>query len=226
MKITRRTAIAAGIAAASPWTQRAWAQNTESGPFKAPPLPYALNALEPHLSERAMGLHVEIHQQAAERLNALVAGTDYAALELENLIVTAADEKQWEIYDPAAQLWNHTFFFEQFRGGASLPGPVLEEALAREFGGLAGLAEVVLEAAAGVFGGGWVWLMAEGDGLFLQGVSDAVNPLGTDRQVLMGVDLWEHAYVIDYGTRQAEYLQAVVLSLTNWEAIDQRFMDG
>jgi len=227
MALTRRSALAGmGGALASAVLSRPHIARA-AAPFTRPPLPYAEDALAPHLSARTVALHANVfHQGYVDTLNLLVDGTDYADMTLEEVIRTAGDNGDLAIYENAAQHFNHNLYFSQFAGGASLPGPVLEEALNREFGGLEGFAEALAPAAAGVFGTGWLWLSAEGDGLYLEGWPDADSPLAIGRQLLVGIDLWEHAYLFDYEGRVDDYLREVALSLINWGGLEQRYMDG
>lgn len=227
MVLTRRSALVglggtvAAAALARPHIARA------ATPFIRPPLPFADDALAPHLSARTVALHANVfHQAYVDRLNLLVEGTDYADMTLEDVIRTASDTGDLAVYENAAEHYNHTLYFSQFAGGPSLPGPVLEEAINREFGGLEAFGDELVAASAGVFGTGWVWLSAEGEALYLEGWPDADSPFVTGRQLLVGVDLWEHAYVLDYEGRVDDYLRAVALSLVNWAAVEQRYVDG
>ncbi|WMS43316.1 Fe-Mn family superoxide dismutase [Acuticoccus sp. MNP-M23] len=227
MALTRRSALAgfgcavAGAALARPSIARA------ATPFTRPPLPFAEDALEPHLSARTVALHANVfHQGYVDRLNLLVEGTAYADMSLEEVIRAAGDAGDLAVYEMAAEHYNHTFYFAQFAGGPSPPGPVLEEAINREFGGLDGFAHELVIASSGVFGTGWVWLSAEGEGLYLEGWPDADSPHAIGRQLLMGIDLWEHAYIFDYDARVEDYVRAVASQLVNWAAIEQRYIDG
>ncbi len=227
MALTRRSAliglggVVASAALARPHIARA------AAPFTRAPLPYAEDALAPHISARTVALHANvIHQNHVDRLNLLVEGTDYADMSLEDVIRTAGDAGDLAVYESASEHHNHTLYFNQFAGGATLPGPVLEEAINREYGGLDGLADELVLASDAVFGTGWVWLSAEGEALYLEGWPDADSPFATGRQLLMGIDLWEHAYVFDYETKVEDYLREVALSLVNWAAIEQRYIDG
>ena len=225
MMITRRGALALTGAAAA--TLAAPAIVRAAAPFTKPPLPYGADALEPHISARTMAIHADIiHQSAYDRLNALVTGTDYADMSLEEVVQASAEAAEFDVYSNAAEAWNHDLYFAQFAGGWSTPGPILDEMLGREFGGLDGRADQLVETAGTVFGDGWVWLTVEGDALFLEGWHDAGNPIGSGRQIIFGADLWEHAYFLDRETRRADYLRAIVTELVNWDAMEQTLMDG
>ncbi|MEM7696532.1 MAG: superoxide dismutase [Pseudomonadota bacterium] len=220
--LTRRTLLAAAAGALSSPVGLARA----AAPFSRPPLAYGTDALAPHISERTLTHHETIHQGYFDALNSLVDGTPYADMALEDVVVAAKNAGDTAVHNNAAQAFNHIVYFDQFAGGFAPPGFVIDEALNREFGGLEGFADAVVDGAKGVFGTSWLWLTAEGDGLFLEAYEDAGNPLGSGRQILFTADLWEHAYYLDYQTDQAAHLRALVLELVNWDTIDQAYIQG
>ncbi|MEM6762681.1 MAG: Fe-Mn family superoxide dismutase [Pseudomonadota bacterium] len=221
--LTRRAALVlGGAAAASAITPIA---SAFGAPFSQPPLGYGLDALAPHISARTMQLHaVDLLGSYYQRLNMVTDGTPYAALAVADVVDIARFEGDDPVFTAAAQVFNHEAYFAQFAGGYAPPGPALEESLGREFGGLEGLAEQLFETASTVTGSGWVWLTAEGDALYLDAVQGVENPAGSSRIIIMAVDLWEHAYIIDHGTRRNDYLSAIVLNLMNWGAAETRFL--
>lgn len=224
MTLTRRTLLAAGAGAAlsSPVSLA-----RAAAPFERPPLPYSNDALAPHISARTMALHAGVHHQGYfDALNRVVDGTPYAAMTLEEVVVAAAEAGDAAVYNNAAQAFNHIFYFDQFFGGFANPGYVLDEAMNREFGGLEGFADAVVDTSRRVFGTGWVWLTAEGDGLFLEAHEDAGNPLGSGRQILFAADLWEHAFYLDYEADKDAHLRAIITELVNWDAVDQAYIQG
>jgi Fe-Mn family superoxide dismutase len=221
MTLTRRTALAlaGGTAAAlaAPRIARA------AAPFEQPPLPYAEDALEPVISARTVGLHYGRHHAGYfETLNERVQGTPYADMTLEEVVAESGRAEDRAIFSQAGQAWNHVLYWEQFAGGPSEPEGAFAEAVERDFGGLAGLKEAIGAEAGRVFGSGWVWL-AELDGsLIVAGYEDAGNPVPEGRRTLMGVDVWEHAYYLDYENRRAEHVAAVLDGLVNWGAVGER----
>lgn len=222
MTLTRRTLLAAtgavlagGLAAPS----RARA----AAPFELPPLPYAEDALAPAISARTVGLHYGKHHKGYfTKLNALVEGTPYAGMSLEEVVVEASEAGDDDIFDNAAQAWNHVLYWDQFQGGPAAPEGAFAEAVARQFGGLDGLKEAIVEAAGNVFGTGWVWLARDGDTLEVLGMQDADNPLPDGKKPLLGIDVWEHAYYLDYENRRAEHVKAVLDNLVNWKFVGDR----
>jgi len=224
MTITRRAALATSAGAAAAALLRP--VRALAAPFERPPVPYALDALDPVITERTMTLHTELHQAYFETLNILVEGTHYADMRLQDVVVASGRAGDWVVHDYAAQAWNHIHYFAQFAGGPTRPEGALAEALGREFGGLEGLAEEVVATASLVFGAGWVWLTAEGDALFLEPMAIAGNPHGSGRQILFGADLWEHAYLLDYGNNLGVHLEGLVLHLVDWKSVERRFVEG
>ncbi|MBJ3774883.1 superoxide dismutase [Acuticoccus mangrovi] len=221
--LTRRSVLALGATAtavlACPSLGRA------AAPFEPPPLPYAPDDLAPVISRRTVELHSGIHHRGYFRaLNQLVAGTDYADLSLDEVASLAFQNGDVEIANNAGQAWNHILYFDQFAGGPSEPEGALAEALGREFGGVEGFADEAVAASGRVFGTGWLWLLAEGDALYLASTEDGDTPLPSGMVALVGLDLWEHAYYLDYENRKADHLRALIGRLINWQRVGERFV--
>jgi Fe-Mn family superoxide dismutase len=196
-----------------------------SAPFQLPALPWQEDALEPVISSRTIGLHHGKHHAAyVKKLNELVAGTRYAELPLEQVVAaTGGNAETAKIFNNAAQAWNHTFFWNSLRepGGGSAPRAI-EKLLDDSFGGLAQFKEKFAQAAVDQFGSGWAWLVARGGKLEVISTSNAQTPITTGATPLLTIDVWEHAYYLDYENRRPEFVKAVIDKLLNWEfAVEQ-----
>jgi Fe-Mn family superoxide dismutase len=188
-----------------------------AAPFQQPPLPYEESALAPTISARTVGLHYGKHHKAYyDKLNTLVAGKPYADLGLEEVILKAKDAGDTAIFNNAGQAWNHVYYWEQFKGGP-VPAPaVLVEAAERDFGGMDALKKKIVETGDGVFGTGWAWLVADGGKLSVLGLQDAGNPIAERKTPLLGIDVWEHAYYLDWENRRPAHVAAVLDERVNW----------
>lgn len=189
------------------------------GPFKLPPLPYAENALEPVISARTIGFHYGKHHQGyVNNLNKLVTGTPLADQPLEAVVKATANPDQTAIFNNAAQVWNHTFYWNSLKPkGGGKPTGALAEMIDKSFGGFEQFKAEFAKAATGQFGSGWVWLVKDGDKLAVVKTGNADNPLVHGQKPLLTVDVWEHAYYLDYQNRRAEYVTAVLDGLINWD---------
>ena len=185
-----------------------------------PPLPYAENALAPSISARTLGFHYGKHHKGyADTLNKLVAGTAYADMSLEQTIVaTAGHADKVAIFNNAAQTWNHTFYWRSMRpkGGGEPPAsikPLIEAC----FGSVDACKAALAAAAAARFGSGWVWLVLEAGKLSVVDSGNADAPLASSKKPLLTIDVWEHAYYLDYQNRRAEHVAVVLDKLINWD---------
>lgn len=213
--------ILAGTAAAATVARPSIGHAAE--PFELPPLPYAEDALAPAISARTVGLHYGKHHKGYfTKLNKLVEGKSYADLSLEEVVKKAKADGETAIFNNAAQAWNHVLYWEQFKGGPVAPSGEFAEAVERDFGGLEALKDKLVAAADDVFGTGWVWLVKDGDKLALVGMQDAGNPLPEGKVALAGIDVWEHAYYLDYENRKPEHVKAVFDKLMNWQVVGER----
>jgi Fe-Mn family superoxide dismutase len=190
--------------------------------FELPPLPYKRNALEPHISKETLDYHYGKHHQGyVKKLNAQVADTDMEDRPLEEIVKTA----QGKLFNNAAQVWNHSFYWQCLspQGGGS-PNGALLEAINNSFGSLEKFKEAFTKSAAGNFGSGWTWLVKTSNGsLAILNTENAKTPL-TDAAVLplLTVDVWEHAYYIDYRNSRPKYLDAF-WALINWDFVSDNF---
>lgn len=191
-----------------------------SGPFTLPPLPYPDNALSPTISANTIGFHYGKHHQGyVNNLNQLVAGTALADQPLEAVIkasVGTADKTA--IFNNAAQIWNHTFYWNSLRPkGGGKPTGALAELIEKSFGGFDPFKTEFAKAATSQFGSGWAWLVKDGDKLAVTKTSNADTPIIHGLKPLLTIDVWEHAYYLDYQNRRADYVAAVLDNLINWE---------
>lgn len=189
-------------------------------PHVLPQLPYAENALEPVIPAHTIGFHYGKHHQGyVDNLNKLVAGTEYAAMTLDKIIsATAGRVETAAIFNNAAQIWNHTFYWKSMKAnGGGEPPAALKEKMVASFGSVDACKKELVSTAVAQFGSGWVWLVLYGDKLKVIKTANADIPLTTDRRPLLTIDVWEHAYYLDYQNRRADYVSAVLDKLINWE---------
>ena len=188
---------------------------------KLPELPYALDALNPHISKQTLEFHHGKHHLAyVNNLNALIPGTKFEDATLEDMI----READGGIFNNAAQIWNHTFYFQAFspKPKAAPEGKLLE-AIVHDFGSFEAFREEFTKAAASLFGSGWAWLAVDGDGkLQIVKESNAGNPLRQGLKPLLTCDVWEHAYYLDYQNRRPDYLSNF-WPLVDWAVVESRF---
>jgi Fe-Mn family superoxide dismutase len=184
------------------------------------PLPYGDSALEPVISARTLGFHYGKHHKTyLDNLNKLVAGTDMADLSLEKIILaTAGNPEKTALFNNAAQVWNHTFYWASMKpGGGGKPGGALAEKIDAAFGGFDAMRKELAAAAVGQFGSGWAWLALDNGKLKIVKTGNAENPLSKGMQPLLTLDVWEHAYYLDYQNRRADYVNALLDKLVNWD---------
>ncbi len=185
-----------------------------------PPLPYAENALEPVISARTISFHYGKHHKGyVDNLNKLISGTDYTELPLEDIIKgTAGRPERTGIFNNAAQTWNHTFYWNSLnpKGGGEPPA-ALKQKIEASFGSVDACKKELANAAVSQFGSGWVWLVLNGDMLSVVKTANADIPLTLGMKPLLTIDVWEHAYYLDYQNLRAAYVNAVLDKLINWE---------
>jgi Fe-Mn family superoxide dismutase len=186
--------------------------------FEIPPLPYAKDALEPHMSARTVELHYEKHHKGyLKKLEDLVRGKPEAEHSLEDLIRSA----DGAVFNNAAQVWNHTFYWQSMKpGGGGRPSGRLRDALEQAFGSFDSFKQGFAEAASNEFGSGWAWLVSDPRGrLRILSTTDAENPLQQDLTPLLTLDVWEHAYYLDYQNERDRYIRAFLDHVLNWEFV-------
>jgi len=190
--------------------------------FELPPLPYPDTALEPHYSAKTFSFHHGKHHKAyVDNLNKLLPCSTYENSSLEEIIrATAGDLTKAGFFNNAAQVWNHTFFWNCMKpGGGGRPTGMLAERIDSSFGGYEKFAEQFKAAAVGRFGSGWAWLISEPGELKIISTPNAENPMSLGKVALLTVDVWEHAYYLDYQNRRPDFVQAFLDNLVNWDFV-------
>ncbi len=183
--------------------------------FELPPLPYAKNALAPHISEETLEFHYGKHHQAyANNLKGLLEGKPEANQSLEEVIMGSSGG----VFNNAAQIWNHTFFWNSMKpSGGGKPTGELASMIDRDFGGYDKFREALAKAAVTQFGSGWGWLVLDGDKLAVMQTSNADLPMKHGKKALLTIDVWEHAYYIDYRNLRPKFVETVIDNLLNWD---------
>jgi Fe-Mn family superoxide dismutase len=221
--MTRRETLVLGAAATAAATLYRPHLARAAAPFEQPPLPYAEDALAPQISARTVGLHYGKHHKAYfTKLNELAPGTKYADMSLEEVVVASKKDGEDKIFNQAGQAWNHVFYWDQFKGGPAAPAGDFAAAIEKDFGGVDQMIAAFGTEADKVFGTGWVWLVADNGKLALRGYQDAGNPLPDGLKPLVGIDLWEHAYYLDYENRKPEHVKSVLTERVNWAAAGEK----
>lgn len=189
--------------------------------YTLPKLPYVLDALAPAISQETLHFHYGKHEQAyIDNLNNLIKDTDYADMELEEIIRTSSGP----LYNNAAQAWNHIFYFFTFSPEAiGLTEGRLYDAIVRDFGSFDNFKKDFVDAGVKIFGSGWVWLACDEDGkLMILQKPNAGNPLTDELTPLLTFDVWEHAYYLDYQNRRADALTKL-WDIVDWDVVSQRY---
>ncbi len=184
-----------------------------------PALPWAENALDPVISAQTIGFHYGKHHKGyVDNLNRLVTGTPLADASLEEIVrATAGKADQAAIFNNAAQVWNHTFYWKSLRpGGGGKPGAALAQAIDASFGSFDAFRKEFAQVTVSQFGSGWGWLVNAGGTLKIVKTGNAETPLTQGMTPLLTIDVWEHAYYIDYQNRRADYVNAVLDRLVDW----------
>jgi Fe-Mn family superoxide dismutase len=197
----------------------------KSGPFQLPPLPWSEDALDPVISARTMEFHYGKHHRTyVNKLNELVAGTRFADLPLEQVIrESASGDEHKKIFNNAAQTWNHTFFWNCLKPkGGGKPSGDLASRIDADLGGYDTFKAKFAQAAVDQFGSGWAWLVSRGGKLEIISTSNAGTPITGEATPLLTIDVWEHAYYLDYQNRRPDFANAVIDKLLNWEFAAQQ----
>ena len=189
--------------------------------IELPPLPYPDNALAPYISQNTISFHYGKHHKAyVDNTLKMIAGTELADASLEDVIKAAHGKPEKKgLFNNSAQVWNHTFYWNSLspRGGGQPSGRLLDR-IKSDFGDYAAFKEALSKAAVTQFGSGWAWLVEEGGKLKVEQTPNAENPLGaTGKKPLLTIDVWEHAYYIDYRNKRPDYVTVVIDKLLNWE---------
>lgn len=190
-----------------------------------PDLPYSKESLEPHISAKTLEFHHGKHHNAyVTNLNKLIAGTPLENLSLEDIILKSAkDPAMTGIFNNSAQVWNHTFYWSCMKkNGGGKPSGRLASAIDKAFGSFDKFIEEMKNAAATQFGSGWAWLVKDGDALKIMKTSNADTPMVHGVKALLAIDVWEHAYYLDYQNRRPDYIAAFFENLVNWEFVESQ----
>ena len=193
--------------------------------FELPKLPYSLKALAPMISEETMQYHYGKHHQTyINNLNALIVGKPYEHMMLEDIVMMSAGFDQ-PVFNNAAQAWNHTFFWMCMSpSGGGLPGGRLMSDIVAKWGSFEAFRDALIAKAAGNFGSGWTWLVLNPEtGLEIVNTSNAETPLASDDIPLMVVDVWEHAYYIDYRNARVDFVRAFLDRLVDWNFVAKNY---
>ncbi len=187
-----------------------------------PPLPYAKDALAPYISANTLDFHYGKHHKAyVDNVNKLIEGTDLAEKLLEEIIkISAKDTAKTGIFNNAAQVWNHSFYWQCLKKNGGAPrGPVADK-IKTVWGGFEKFADELKNAGITQFGSGWAWLVLEDNQLKITKTANADTPIAHGQKPLLTIDVWEHAYYLDYQNRRPDYLAAVIQNLINWDFVN------
>ena len=189
---------------------------------KLPPLPYAMDALAPHISKETLEFHYGKHHQAyVTNLNNLIKGGEFENASLEDIVRKASGG----VFNNAAQVWNHTFFWSSMKpGGGGKASGALAAAIDKKWGSFDGFKEAFTKSAVGNFGSGWTWLVKKPDGgIDIVNTSNAGTPVTGSDKPLLTIDVWEHAYYIDYRNARPKFVETFLASLANWDFAGKNF---
>ncbi len=189
---------------------------------KLPPLPYAMDALAPHISKETLEFHYGKHHQAyVTNLNNLIKGTEFEKASLEDIVKKASGG----VFNNAAQVWNHTFFWSSMKpGGGGKASGALAAAIDKKWGSFDAFKEAFAKSAVGNFGSGWTWLVKKADGgVDIVNTSNAGTPVTGADKPLLTIDVWEHAYYIDYRNARPKFVETFLASLANWDFAGKNF---
>jgi Fe-Mn family superoxide dismutase len=188
-----------------------------------PQLPYDKGALAPYISANTLDFHYGKHHKAyVDNLNKLIEGTELAGKSLEEIIkITTKDSSKTGIFNNAAQVWNHSFYWQCLKkGGGGTPSGVIAAKINAAWGSFDKFAEELKNAGMTQFGSGWAWLVLDGGQLKITKTTNADTPIAHGPKPLLTIDVWEHAYYLDYQNRRPDYLAAVIQNLINWDFVN------
>jgi Fe-Mn family superoxide dismutase len=198
--------------------------------YSVPPLPYAYDALEPHIDKLTMEIHHDKHHQAyVDKVNAALEGTALTDAPIEDVLRDLGqvpDVKRTAVKNNGGGHYNHTMFWENMRaGGGGQPGGELASAIDSAFGSFSDFQAKAKETGVNQFGSGWSWLVLDGSSLAIVGSANQDNPISDGKIPLLGVDVWEHAYYLKYQNRRPDYIDAW-WNVVNWDKVAERFAAG
>lgn len=182
-----------------------------------PKLPYSFDALEPHISQKTMAFHYDRHHRGyVDKLNRLIKGTRYDGLTLEEMIARARKEGDIDILNNAAQVWNHTFFWNSMSPKGGKPDGRIKQQVEARFKDVSEFKKKFRDVATGLFGSGWVWVLRDHDRLRIVATVNAETPAATDLVPILALDVWEHAYYLDYQSERGQFVDVFLDHLINW----------
>lgn len=191
------------------------------------PLPYPTDALFPHISAATLQLHHGAHHKGyVDKVNQAVAATQLDESDLETIVRMASERKDTKLFNNAAQAWNHGFYWHSLAPEGTGPQGELAEAIGRDFGSLDKLKEALIGEATNHFASGWAWLVAGDTGLEIISTHDAGTALTLDVVPLLTIDVWEHAYYLDYQNRRPDFVTTVANELLNWEFAAKNYAEA
>lgn len=193
--------------------------------YELPPLPYAYDALEPHVSKSTLEFHHDKHHaKYVSNYNDMTKGTDMESKSIEEVIkATYNDSSKSGLFNNAAQAWNHTFYWNCMKpGGGGEPTGQLAEKIASDFGSFDKFQEQFKQAASTQFGSGWAWLVLDNGTLKVTKTLNAENPIAMGQTPLLTIDVWEHAYYLDYQNKRPDYIDTFLSSLVNWDFVAEQ----
>ncbi|MGF1497706.1 MAG: superoxide dismutase [Elainellaceae cyanobacterium] len=188
--------------------------------YELPELPYDYAALEPYISKNTLQFHHDKHHAGyVSKYNDAVKGSDFEGQPIENVIqAVAGDDSKRGIFNNGAQAWNHTFYWNSMKpNGGGMPSGDLAQKIEADFGGYEQFANEFKQAGATQFGSGWAWLVLDGDTLKVTKTLNADNPITSNQVPLLTMDVWEHAYYLDYQNKRPDYISAFLSNLVNWD---------
>ncbi len=194
--------------------------------YTLPALPYDYTALEPHISKQTLEFHHDKHHAGyVSKYNDAIKGTDYDNQAIEDVIkAIAGDDSKAGLFNNAAQAWNHSFYWNCIKpGGGGTPTGALADKITADFGSYDAFKTEFLAAGGAQFGSGWAWLVLDNGTLKVTKTGNAGNPLTQGQVPLLTMDVWEHAYYLDYQNRRPDYAKTFVESLINWDFVNEQF---
>jgi Fe-Mn family superoxide dismutase len=197
--------------------------------LQLPALPYALDALEPHMSQRTLEFHYGKHHKAyVDNTIAAVKGSALEQADLATIVRTAKAEGNKKLFNNSAQVWNHTFFWQGMKpGGGGTPGVEVSKLIERDMGGFDAFKKAFAAEATGHFASGWAWLVVKKGQMMVTSYHDADTPLVSSGVIpLLTIDVWEHAYYLDHQNARAAFVETFLKHLVNWDEVEQRLMGG
>ncbi len=209
--------------------QRGIDQIKAFAPFELPPLPYSQNALSPFISEKTVSFHYDKHHKKyVDSTNELIKGTQFEKSTLDQIInITSGKAEHLKLFNNASQAWNHWFYWNSLTpGGKKMPQGKIAEAINSSFGSYDNFAKELIRAAVDQFGSGWAWVIYDKGKLSITKTDNAINPIIYGQKPILTIDVWEHAYYLDYQNKRIDYVTAVIENCMNWSFAERNMIEG